>query len=95
MEKQYLISEEKLKQKLEHLQKAGFIIGVDKVMMDFILKSKTPVEVIASGEIYKPIQNIDVWMMGDNRLHKLIDRAISKFEGKSGTLIFVEDKEIK
>ncbi len=54
----YIVSEEELNDKLEHLKGAGFIIGDIKGQVDFILESKQPVELVGSGEVIKITKNV-------------------------------------
>jgi len=76
--KQYLISEEEIEYLLNYISNHS-----TQKMIKSIIKSKTPVEVIASGKV------ITIGVLDKFK------GALSFNIGKSGTLIFVEDKEIK
>ena len=90
--KQYLISEEEL---IELKSKGYWYMddkeaGIKNCVKDF-LKSKTPVEVIAEGELFLSQEN-GITMLKDGKFIN-VDEKLYKYQGKKGKLIFIKDNK--
>ena len=60
-------------------------------ILNQIIKSPKSVKIIATGKITEDLPKLRIYFMNGKQINGMFE----KYSGKSGTLIFIEDKEIK